>query len=86
MDTIVVCSEWIRALHNQATPDPGGQSRALLPMEVTMETAQNATKVRPAKPEFTRRAATAWIRAADAGLIDAGELTWLLAHLPADPE
>ncbi|MDT7796750.1 MAG: hypothetical protein QOI78_183 [Actinomycetota bacterium] len=36
-------------------------------------------------PEFTRRAACAWIRAADAGLIDAAELAWLLSHLPGDP-
>jgi hypothetical protein len=50
-----------------------------------MDAAQNATKPLPA-PEFIRRAATAWIRAADAGLIDAGELTWLLAHLPSDPQ
>jgi hypothetical protein len=35
--------------------------------------------------EFTRRAAGAWIRAADAGLIDATELTWLLSHLTGDP-
>jgi hypothetical protein len=35
--------------------------------------------------EFTRRAACAWIRAADAGLIDATELVWLLSHLPEDP-
>jgi hypothetical protein len=35
--------------------------------------------------EFTRRAAAAWIRAADAGLIDATELVWLLRHLPGDP-
>ncbi|WP_326943804.1 hypothetical protein OG439_28075 [Amycolatopsis sp. NBC_01307] len=35
--------------------------------------------------EFTRRAAGAWIRAADAGLIDAAELTWLLGHLTGDP-
>lgn len=27
----------------------------------------------------------AWIRAADAGLIDAAELTWLLGHLTGDP-
>lgn len=33
-------------------------------------------------PEFSRRAAVAWIKAADAGIIDADELTWLLAHLP----
>ena len=31
--------------------------------------------------EFERRAATAWIRAADAGVIDAGELGWLLDTL-----
>jgi len=35
--------------------------------------------------EFTRRAAEAWIRAADAGVIDATELVWLLSHLPGDP-
>ncbi|SEO44774.1 hypothetical protein [Amycolatopsis saalfeldensis] len=35
--------------------------------------------------EFTERAASAWIRAADAGVIDAGELAWLLAHLDAGP-
>jgi hypothetical protein len=35
--------------------------------------------------EFTERAAIAWIRAADAGVIDAGELAWLLAHLDAGP-
>jgi hypothetical protein len=55
-------------------------------MEAAMDTAQNATKPLPAAPEFIRRAATAWIRAADAGLIDADELTWLLAHLPPDPQ
>jgi hypothetical protein len=32
-------------------------------------------------PEFTERAARAWIRAADAALIDADELAWLLKHL-----
>jgi hypothetical protein len=42
------------------------------------------SKKQPATPEFTRRAAVAWIRAADAGVIDADELTWLLAHLPAE--
>lgn len=31
--------------------------------------------------EFGQRAAVAWIRAADAGLIDAGELRWLLGKL-----
>jgi hypothetical protein len=35
--------------------------------------------------EFTERAASAWIRAADAGVIDAGELAWLLAHLDPGP-
>jgi hypothetical protein len=44
--------------------------------------AQSATL--PASPEFARRAAIAWIRAADAGTIDADELTWLLAHLPPE--
>ena len=34
--------------------------------------------------EFIRRAADAWVRAADAGIIDAAELVWLLEHLPAD--
>ncbi|WP_410644316.1 hypothetical protein [Amycolatopsis sp. lyj-346] len=34
--------------------------------------------------EFTRRAADAWVRAADAGIIDAAELVWLLNHLSAD--
>lgn len=34
--------------------------------------------------EFIRRAADAWVRAADAGIIDAAELVWLLNHLPAD--
>ena len=50
-----------------------------------MNGAQHTSKPPPATPEFTRRAAIAWIRAADAGLIDAGELDWLLAHLPSDP-
>lgn len=31
--------------------------------------------------EFEQRAATAWIRAADAGMIDADELAWLLGKL-----
>ena len=31
--------------------------------------------------EFEQRAAIAWIRAADAGVIDAGELDWLLGML-----
>jgi hypothetical protein len=31
--------------------------------------------------EFEQRAATAWIRAADAGVIDVGELGWLLDKL-----
>ncbi|MGH9062004.1 MAG: hypothetical protein ACRDZY_21190 [Acidimicrobiales bacterium] len=35
----------------------------------------------PVDREFTERAASAWIRAADAGVIDARELAWLLAHL-----
>ncbi|HEY3712051.1 MAG TPA: hypothetical protein VGL64_21930 [Amycolatopsis sp.] len=35
--------------------------------------------------EFAERAASAWIRAADAGVIDAGELAWLLARLDAGP-
>jgi hypothetical protein len=39
--------------------------------------------VRSGEPEFARRAAYAWIRAADAGLIDADELAWLLDHLPS---
>ncbi|VVJ21787.1 Uncharacterised protein [Amycolatopsis camponoti] len=34
--------------------------------------------------EFTRRAADAWVRAADAGVIDAAELVWLLNHLAAE--
>jgi hypothetical protein len=51
-----------------------------------MNSVQHATKPLHAAPEFTRRAAIAWIRAADAGLIDAGELTWLLAHLPSNPQ
>jgi hypothetical protein len=38
----------------------------------------------PASPEFSRRAAIAWIRAADAGVIGADELTWLLAQLPPE--
>ncbi|MET0132474.1 MAG: hypothetical protein ABW215_02665 [Kibdelosporangium sp.] len=37
----------------------------------------------PTSPQFVRRAAVAWIRAADAGVIDAEELAWLLAHLPS---
>ncbi|MEA5365358.1 hypothetical protein VA596_37920 [Amycolatopsis sp., V23-08] len=48
-----------------------------------MAGVQHATKPL-LTPEFTRRAACAWIRAADAGLIDAAELTWLLSHLPGD--
>jgi len=32
--------------------------------------------------EFAQRAAYAWVRAADAGVIGAAELSWLLAHLP----
>lgn len=51
-----------------------------------MDSVQYATEPVGAAPEFVQRAATAWIRAADAGLIDAGELAWLLAHLPADPQ
>lgn len=31
--------------------------------------------------DFEQRAAAAWIRAADAGVIDAGELGWLLDTL-----
>jgi hypothetical protein len=46
-----------------------------------MSTVEDATKP-SARREFTQRAARAWIRAADAGVIDADELTWLLAHLP----
>ncbi|MCU1681856.1 MAG: hypothetical protein JWQ81_2595 [Amycolatopsis sp.] len=45
-------------------------------MPQTTETKQLAT-------EFDRRAAVAWIRAADAGLIDADELVYLLTG--ADP-
>ncbi|WP_328603598.1 hypothetical protein OG943_26340 [Amycolatopsis sp. NBC_00345] len=37
----------------------------------------------PVDREFIERAASAWIRAADAGVIDARELAWLLAHLNA---
>jgi len=37
------------------------------------------------EPEFARRAASAWVRAADAGVINAEELVWLLAHLPSSP-
>jgi hypothetical protein len=32
--------------------------------------------------EFEQRAAAAWIRAADAGVIDSTELGWLLDRLP----
>lgn len=35
----------------------------------------------PVDREFAKRAASAWIRAADAGVIDARELAWLLARL-----
>jgi hypothetical protein len=49
-----------------------------------MAGAQHATRPLLTR-EFTRRAAGAWIRAADAGLIDAAELVWLLSHLPKDP-
>ncbi|MFC0112019.1 hypothetical protein [Kibdelosporangium aridum] len=51
-----------------------------------MDSVRHTMKPLGAAPEFIRRAAIAWIRAADAGLIDAGELTWLLAHLPAEPQ
>ncbi|WP_410625818.1 hypothetical protein [Amycolatopsis sp. cmx-8-4] len=49
-----------------------------------MNSVQHATRPLLTR-EFTRRAAGAWIRAADAGLIDAAELVWLLSHLPGDP-
>lgn len=47
-----------------------------------MSIVEHTSKL-PAEPEFARRAAKAWVRAADAGLIDAGELVWLLSHLPS---
>ncbi len=46
-----------------------------------MDTVEHARAPRD-EPDFARRAAYAWIRAADAGVIDAGELSWLLEHLP----
>ncbi|WP_328450229.1 MULTISPECIES: hypothetical protein [unclassified Amycolatopsis] len=49
-----------------------------------MNSVQHATRPVVTR-EFTRRAAGAWIRAADAGLIDAAELVWLLSHLPGEP-
>ncbi|WIX84571.1 hypothetical protein [Amycolatopsis sp. DG1A-15b] len=49
-----------------------------------MTSVQNTTKPLITR-EFSRRAADAWIRAADAGIIDAAELVWLLEHLPAEP-
>jgi hypothetical protein len=48
-----------------------------------MTSVQHTTKP-PMTREFIRRAADAWVRAADAGIIDAAELVWLLNHLPAD--
>ncbi|MEU7785547.1 MULTISPECIES: hypothetical protein [unclassified Amycolatopsis] len=48
-----------------------------------MTSVQHTTKALLTR-EFTRRAADAWVRAADAGIIDAAELVWLLEHLPAD--
>ncbi|MBE1496137.1 hypothetical protein H4696_003237 [Amycolatopsis lexingtonensis] len=49
-----------------------------------MTSVQHTTKPLLTR-EFTRRAAGAWVRAADAGIIDAAELVWLLEHLPAEP-
>ncbi|MEU4674595.1 hypothetical protein AB0F91_43230 [Amycolatopsis sp. NPDC023774] len=48
-----------------------------------MNSVEHATKPL-LTPEFSRRAARAWVRAADAALIDADELVWLLAHLEPD--
>jgi hypothetical protein len=48
-----------------------------------MDSVQHATKPLITR-EFSRRAACAWVRAADAGVIDADELVWLLSHLPGD--
>ena len=84
LDVLVVCHERIRAFRLQAT-EAWSPVPLLLANGNCMDTAQNTANSLPTAPEFIRRAATAWIRAADAGLIDAGELTWLLAHLPPDP-
>ncbi|MBE1468268.1 hypothetical protein [Kibdelosporangium phytohabitans] len=46
-----------------------------------MDTVVSSGPLTPSA-EFARRAATVWIRAADAGIIDADELSWLLRHLP----
>lgn len=46
----------------------------------------HSTKSAITTREFEQRAATAWIRAADAGLIDAAELAWLLTNLPSEPD
>ncbi len=51
-----------------------------------MSGAQSAARSPIATEDFVRRAAIVWIRAADAGLVDAGELAWLLDHLPDAPE
>jgi len=46
-----------------------------------MDTTARSASADPATQEFTSRAAAAWIRAADAGVIDADELIYLLDHL-----
>lgn len=51
-----------------------------------METSAQRTPTEPqVTTEFDRRAAVAWIRAADAGLIDAEELAYLLMRMAEQP-
>jgi hypothetical protein len=46
-----------------------------------MSTSVQRTATPTDTTEFAQRAAAAWIRAADAGVIDADELGYLLSHL-----
>jgi hypothetical protein len=71
--------------HTRQPQTPVAALSIRLPMGAVMIGIRHATRSPLAAPGFARRAAVAWIRAADAGLIDAGELTWLLAHLPPEP-